>query len=164
MIDKNESKKRKIIISLIILLMLFVLGTIILGRYMKAKEANASIQVAKMICEMDVEQSEDDRTIINPYCIVTVKNYDNKDKVTETDINFKIEVTPKDDFVLPEYYWEDSEETIVAQSTAVSGDFKNGVKESKEYKIVFLNSGEEDIIEKVDFNLVAVQAMEEENS
>ena len=164
MIDNNESKKRKIIILLIIILILFILGTIILGKYMTSKETGATMQVAKMICEMEVEESEDDRTIINPYCIVKVKNYDNKDKVTETDINFKVEVKPKDDFVLPEYYWEDSEKTIVAQSTDVSGDFKNGVKEEKEYKIVFLNSGEEDIIEKVEFNLVAVQTIEEKNS
>ena len=164
MIDNKELKKRKIIILLIIILMVFILGTIILGRFMVSKKASTTMQVAKMICEMEVEQSKDDRTNINPYCIVKVMNYDDKDKVSETDMNFKIEVTPKDDFILPEYYWEDSEKTIVAQSTAVSGNFKNGVKELKEYKIVFLNSGEEDIVEKVDFNLVAVQAMEEKSS
>lgn len=160
----EDKKKRKIIIILITLLMLFILGTFIFGKYMSTKQANNAMQVAKMICEMEIEQSKDDRTNINPYCIVKVMNYDVKDKVSETDVNFKIEVTPKEGFVLPEYYWKDSEGTIVAQSTPVSGDFKNGVKELKEYKIVFLNSGEKDIIENVDLNLIAVQTIEEKNS
>ena len=78
----------------------------------------------------------------------------------EADVNFKIEVAPKDNFEMPEYYWQNSEGVIVAQSTVLTGSFKNGLKDLKEYKIVFLNSGEEDITRLVDFNLVAIQANE----
>ena len=111
-----------------------------------------------MICNIEVTPSEKDKSIINPYCIVKVKNYDSNNSVTETDVKYTIEVTPKGDFVMPEYYWQDSNGTIVSRSTGVSGNFKNQVKGEDEYKIVFLNSGVEDIMRVVEFNLIATQA------
>ena len=113
-----------------------------------------------MICELEVESSEADETIINPYCTVKVKNYNDKDEITQTDLSFKIEVKPKGDFVLPEYYWKDSAGTILAQSTEVTGSMTHNAKENKEYTIVFLNSGEEDVVRNVDFNVVAIQVGE----
>lgn len=156
----NENKNNRTI-KLAIIILILIIAIIISGfayaKYVTSKEASATAQVAQLICEMEVQSSEADDTIINPYCTVTVKNYNAEDKITETDINFKIEVTPKGDFVLPEYYWKDSTGTILAQSTEVSGSFQNGVKDLKEYTIVFLNSGEEDVVRNVDFNLVAIQ-------
>lgn len=159
----NQSKNNKTIklaIIILILLIAIILAGFAYAKYVTSKEASATAKVAQLICEMEVQSSEADDTIINPYCTVTVKNYNAEDKITETDINFKIEVTPKGDFVLPEYYWKDSTGTILAQSTEVTGSFQNGVKDLKEYTIVFLNSGEEDVVRNVDFNLVAIQVGE----
>lgn len=110
-----------------------------------------------MICNMEVVPSEENKSIINPYCTVTVNNYNTSDKVTETDVNYTIEVMPKEDFEMPEYYWQDSSGKIVARSTEVSGSFKNQEKSQHEYKIVFINSGEKDITRLVEFNLIVIQ-------
>lgn len=158
--SESTNKSNKTIFTAIIILILLIaiiLSGFAYAKYVTSKEASATAQVAQLICEMEVQSSEADDTIINPYCTVTVKNYNSEEKITETDVNFKIEVTPKGDFVLPEYYWKDSTGTILAQSTEVSGSFQNGVKDLKEYTIVFLNSGEEDVVRNVDFNLVAIQ-------
>lgn len=164
--NSNKSKKaytkraNLVIIILLILIIVGVLASYAYAKYTTTVSGSASAQVAQMICEIEVVPSEATDTIINPYCDVTVKNYNADDKVAETDISFKIEVTPKDNIVLPEYYWQDSNGTILAQSTEVTGKFESGVKEDLKYKIVFLNSGEEDITRLVDFNLVALQANE----
>lgn len=157
-----ETKKTIIKISTIlaIIILVIVIFTIAYAKYTTSVSGQATTEVANMICEMNVTSSEASKQVINPYCIVTVKNYNDADEITETDVNFKIEVTPKEDFEMPEYYWQNSEGVIIAQSTAVTGSFKNGLKDLKEYKIVFLNSGEKDITRLVDFNLVAIQVTE----
>lgn len=159
--DTTNCKKKYLIIIIfcIILIIILVLGRLAYSKYMHTQSTTVSIKTATIVCEMEVVSSEDSNAIINPYCTVNVKDYIGE-KVTETDINFKIEVSPKGDFILPEYYWKDSSGTILARSTPVTGTFTNGVKEDKEYTIVFLNSGEVDISRSIDFNLVAVQAQE----
>lgn len=163
-VDKKRTSKGKktIIIAVLVLILIItiILSVFAYAKYVTTKTATATAQIAQMICEMEVQPSDADKTIINPYCTVTVKNYNNEDKITETDVNYKIEVTPKGDFVLPEYYWKDTSGTILAQSTEISGNFQTGEKDSKEYIIVFLNSGEEDIVRNIDFNLVAIQVGE----
>ena len=74
---------------------------------------------------------------------------------------------------MPAYNWyeiasPDAESgTKIATSTALSsssttkGNFKNKVAETRYYKIVFLNSGEQDITRYVDFELKAVQVKPE---
>lgn len=158
----NENKTKITIIGIILAIIILVIAifTIAYAKYITSVSGQATAEIAKMICEMNVTSSEANKQVINPYCIVTVKNYNENNEITETDVNFKIEVTPKENFEMPEYYWQNSEGVIVAQSTAVTGSFKNGLKDLKEYKIVFLNSGEEDITRLVDFNLVAIQANE----
>lgn len=160
--ESKENKKtiKKITAVLVIISLVLVIFTIAYAKYVTNVSGQATAEIAKMICEMNVTSSEANKQVINPYCIVTVANYNENNEITETDINFKIEVTPKENFEMPEYYWQNSEGVIVAQSTAVTGSFKNGLKDLKEYKIVFLNSGEEDITRLVDFNLVAIQANE----
>lgn len=158
--NKNKKKLFIILALLGILLLVAIIFPFAYAKFISTINASASAEVAKMICEIEVLPSENTSTIINPYCTVTVKNYNDKNEITETDINYKIEVLPKGDFTLPEYYWKDSEGTILAHSTALTGSFKNGLKDLKEYKIIFLNSGEEDITRLVDFNLVAIQANE----
>ena len=162
--NKNDSTQKnkylKILIILPIIIILIIITSFAYAKYTTTKQASATAKIATMICELEVEASEADETIINPYCTVKVKNYNDNDEVTQTDLSFKIEVTPIGDFVLPEYYWKDSSGTILAQSTEVTGSMTRNAKETKEYTIVFLNSGEEDIVRNVDFNVVALQVGE----
>lgn len=151
-------KNKKLIIIVVLIALIGILCGIACSKYITTIQGQVSQKVAKMICNIEVTPSEKDKSIINPYCIVKVKNYDSDNSITETDVRYTIEVTPKGDFVMPEYYWQDSNGTIVSRSTVVIGNFKNQVKSEDEYKIVFLNSGVEDIMRVVEFNLIATQA------
>lgn len=150
--------KKHITVSIIVIIIavIAVFG-IAFAKYITELSGKTTSEVANMICEMQVTSSEANSQVINPYCIVNVKNYNDNNEITETDINFKIEVTPKENFEMPKYYWQDSEGVTIADSAVLTGSFKNGIKEEKQYKIVFLNSGEKDITRLVNFNLVAVQ-------
>ena len=160
--EENKDKKNKKIVALtliiILVILIIILSIFAIAKYVTKKDGTTTAEIAEMICEMDVEASEASKEIINPYCLVNVKNYDSDNKVTQTDLNYTITITPKGDFELPEYYWKDvSSDTIVARSTAITGSFEYTVKADKQYKVVFLNPGVEDITIVVDFNLIAVQ-------
>lgn len=194
---KNTEKNKKIFpikaqimaLIVIILLLLILISGFAYAKYIQTIQGSATAQVAKMICTIDVKSSSEDekgnviqpidKTVVNPYCIITVKDYSgestNPTAITETDVSYKISVEPKKDangentFELPEYYWyeisspESQTATKIATSTALTsnicsdGDFKSGKAETRYYKIVFLNSGEQDITRYVDFNLTATQ-------
>ena len=158
--EKSENKNTKLVKLAMIALMcvfLIVIFVFAYAKYTTTVTGTATAEIANMICEMEVQVSEADKSIINPYCVVIVKNYNKENEITETQVKYKIEVTPKGDFTLPEYYWKNSEGIIIAQSTEVTGTLEVGAKDEEEYKIVFLNAGEEDIVRNVNFNLVAVQ-------
>lgn len=157
----KESKKIMILCMLLMFAIILIIIFFDIGysKYRTTSNGSSSYEVAHMICNIDVVPSDGDRAIINPYCTVTVRNYDSDDKVAETDVNYTISVTPKEDFVMPEYYWQDSSGRIVARSTEVAGKFKKGEKGLDEYKIVFINSGEQDITRLVEFNLNAIQGI-----
>lgn len=154
-----KENKKVMIVSILILIMILIIILFSVGysKYSTIIRGSSNSEVAHMICNMNVVPSEENRAIINPYCTVTVRNFDSDDKITETDVNYKISVTPKEDFVMPEYYWQDSNGRIVARSAEVTGKFKNGEKGQDEYKIVFLHSGEEDVTRLIEFNLTAIQ-------
>ena len=176
----NNQKKlnNKFIIIAIILSLMIILAAIFTIAYSKFSETvsnNATAQVAKFICEMEVEKSEASETVINPYCVITVKNYSGND-VAETDVNYTLEVVPTDNIALPEFYWKNASGTIIARSQDVTDannnviartaqfptyTFEAGVQEESEFTIVFLNTGEEEILRYVDFNLIAVQGRPE---
>lgn len=157
-----------IIASVIIIISLL---TVAYSRYVKKENSNATAQVAKMICEMEVKPSEGNDEIINPYCEITVKDYQ-ENQITQTDLQYRIKVEAKDNRILPEHYWKDEDGNIIARSVDVKDGngnitertiefpiqyFKNNVKETKKFTIVFLNTGEEEIIRYVDFKLIAEQ-------
>lgn len=157
----SKMKKKNKLVKIIYVVLIFITFFAYLryARYKETYNGAASAKIAKMICEMDVVPSENNKSLINPYCNVTVRNYDEDNNVAETDINYKIQVIPKDDLEDLEYYWKDSEGTKVAESTELTGSFVNGVKDEAEYTIVFLNSGDKDINRSVEFKLIAVQAI-----
>ena len=161
---KQENKNKKLIIIglLVTLLVLIIITGIAFARYVTNKNATATADVAKAICTMVVEPSEESIETVNPYCIVKVRNYDNDGNIAETDMNYKIEVEPKEDFELPVYYWE-KDGTIVAHSTDLTGtiplsdEFGKSVEEEDAFKIVFVNPGTENITRRVEFKLTATQ-------
>lgn len=160
----TKNKKKSRLIKIIYLGLILIIVQIIFlvayrfARYKETYKGSASAEIAKMICEMDVLPSEDNKSIINPYCNIIVRNYDETNKVSETDINYTIQVITKDNLELPGYYWEDAEGAKLQENSNLTGKFENGVKDKKEYKIVFINSGEKDINRKIEFKLTAVQA------
>ena len=166
--EKEKKKNRVLILSLsisIIMILIVIIGAAY-ARYVTKKKGNATAQVSRVICNMDVVSSADDKTIVHPYCTVTLNNYDveevdgvSTNKVTEADVAFTVTVTPKtENFVIPQYYWVDSNDTIIANNTDLTGSFTIEGPQTKTYKVVFLNSGEEDMTALVDFNLNAVQS------
>lgn len=193
MFDKFiKTHKKKNIVLGVLMLTITVLMIVIVGvayaKYVTKVNGSATAETANMICTMDVDSSSEldspDKTIINPYYIITLKDYSgsnqaNPDAVTQTDVSYTISVAPKKDaggddtFTLPAYCWYEIDSpsaengTKIATSTPLTssitsdGDFKKGVAETRYYKIVFLNSGEQDVTRYVDFELKAVQAKSE---
>lgn len=192
--SKNNKNILVLSLSLVIILILIVICGYAYAKYLSTARGTATAEVADMICIMDIKSSSEDnngnvvnpsdKTIINPYCIVTVKDYNganqtNPEQITETDVSYIITVTPKKDtngvetFTMPAYNWyeitspEAENGTKIATSTALTsastskGSFKAGVADTRYYKIVFLNSGEQDITRYVDFELKAVQVKPE---
>lgn len=188
---KKEKKALALAIALILIMLLVLICGIAYAKYISSASGSASAPIATMICNMDVKSSSEDnngnvitpsdKTIINPYCIVTVKNFEgadisNPDKLTETNVHYTVTVKPKEDaqgnptFTLPVCNWYEitspsattgtkiATSAAAAESTAVSGDFGIAQGQVKYYKIVFLNSGERDVTEYVDFELNAVQS------
>lgn len=185
-IIKNKKNIFTILFICIVITVIICLFQVAYAKYRTKVDGSANSEIAEMICNMEVEASaQGDKTIINPFCNVTVKNY-NKDSnevpnVTETDVRYTIKVSPKEDkedFVMPEYYWEefndrqeDADGTIVVRvkegtsaedAAKLSGVFRkseNGEYEQEEhtYKIVFINPGVEDIDKIVEFDLIAEQ-------
>lgn len=155
--NNKKNKSLALCIILIISVISISMLAIAYARYRVVITGTASGEVAQMICEMEIVQDETNNSTINPYCNIIVKNYNNKNECTQTKVKYQIEVNPKGDFVLPNYYWEDSEGNKVAENSNVTGTFGHEQKEDKKYKIVFINSGESEVTGAVDFNLIAVQ-------
>ena len=157
-VSKNKKNKSLVLcIILIISVISISMLAIAYARYRIVLTGTASAEVAKIICELEIVQNETNNSTINPYCNIIVKNYNNKNEYTQTKVKYQIEVKPKGNFVLPNYYWEDSEGNKVAENSNVTGTFGYEQKEDKKYKIVFINSGESETTGAVDFNLIAVQ-------
>ncbi len=189
-INKNKSIIMLSLLLVIILILIIVCG-VAYAKYVSKTNANVTAEIAKMICTMDVQSSSEstnqslinqaDKTIVNPYYIITVKDYSGTSEsqpgeITQTDVSYTISVSPKKDqngvdtFTLPAYVWyeisspEAENATKIATSVPLSssitsaGNFRNGVADTRYYKIVFLNSGEQDVTRYVDFELKAVQS------
>lgn len=166
----NDKKNIKAIVIIIIAIILVIASLIFGIAYSKYKnniaQGTATVDVAKMICYMDVDSSAAEKTVINPYCDITVKDFNvsgGTTEVTETDVQYTITVTALNDennqpFVLPPYHWENAQGTIIARSAPVTGTFTHSQQATHTYRIVFQNDGTEDIIRYVRFDLTAVQA------
>lgn len=170
----QENKK---ILSLTLTLLMIALLVAIFGfayaRYISSASGTAIAHTANLICKMEVQSnSEDaqgnpivpDESIINPYCIITIKDYEGETlatatKVTEGSLTYTITVAPKEnDFTLPTYYWENMSTHEIITTPNLQGSFTRGQADNQQFKIVFTNSGETNITKHVNFDLTAVQA------
>lgn len=83
---KEKLNRNKIVIPIVLVVLIMILIIILFGvGYSKYKETingTTSTKIAEMICEMDIEPSEDNKTIINPYCMVTVRDYNSSNEIT----------------------------------------------------------------------------------
>ena len=98
--NKDQRKKHKnlniYLLILLSLIFLIIIVAISYAKYVTVTNASASAQVADFKCSMEVTKNEDsDSNIVNPYCTIKVKNYDDKGNIAQTDVDFKIEVTTK---------------------------------------------------------------------
>ena len=89
-----------IALMLILIIIIGIISGVAYSKYVTQSSGKATAEIAKIICLMDVKSSSEDnsgnvitpadKTVINPYCIVTVKNYNgdisNPTEVTQTDI------------------------------------------------------------------------------
>ena len=172
----NTEKNRSQLSGKYILLASIVLAVIITlvgvfsaayAKYITKASGNATAVIASAVCKMEVVPYTG-KEIVNPYCIVTVKNYDEENNVSQTDLNFNVTVTPNGDFVLPTCYWVDitdgqENETIETTSNVIAGTLGHTTKQSKQYKIVFVNPGIEGeaLVRQLNFDLKATQRMPE---
>ena len=162
--NNNKSKNIAVLaISILILILMIIIVGVAYAKYVTQVNGTATAQVAKMICNMDVTAANpDDQTIINPYCTVTLTDFNtvnNNENITETSLNYTVSVSPKSGLeTLPAYYWEDSSgRRVGSASQPLTGSFRKGVKETQTYKIVFINPGTADITAGIDFDLTAIQ-------
>ena len=162
----NKTKKNNVIllVILIIILLLTVIIGIAYARFTKSANGTATATVAKVICNMNVVPcSARDNTIINPYCTVTLNNYNNPQDISQVNVNYKVEVELDSNSTLeemPTYYWLDSTGNRVPginESQPLTGSLTKGNAVSEQYTIEFVNEGNNTTTENMKFTLTAVQ-------
>lgn len=165
-INTKTKKSNNLLFLIIFLILLLVcIGGAAYAKYIVTKHGSASAQVAKMICNLNVQSSSaSDQTIVNPYCTVTLTNFNtenNVDIITEASYNYTVTVSlaqGSELTTLPVYYWEDSNGNRVGTtSQPLTGTFLNSAKDTQVYKVYFVNTGSNNITADIDFNVTAVQ-------
>ena len=162
--NQEKAKRLKIMIAILLTLIVCILiAGIAYAKFAERRTGTATAQTANAICTMDITPNVANEEIVNPYCTVTIKNYNTEGQKSEVETRYQVEVQPKGDYQLPRYYWE-QDGKIIAQNTNLTGtiplQIESGQVQQQEhtYKIVFINTGSEDITRQVEFNLTATQA------
>lgn len=163
---KNRSGNGVAIISICvtIIILLVVIVCVAYAKFCMQVNGSATANVAKVICNMNVVPcSANDNTIINPYCTVTLNNFNNPQDITQADVNYKVEVELDSNSTLeemPAYYWLDSTGNRVPginESQPLTGSFEKGNAVTEQYTIQFVNEGQNTTTENMKFILTAVQ-------
>ena len=178
--NKANGKNNKLLIffTIVIIILLIITFGLAYAKYVSTANGTVTAQIANMICEMKVQSSSEDEngnpiqqdpSIVNPYCTITIKNYEGQTpatatKVTQANLNYTIKVTPKEqDFILPDYYWQNVQTGEIIHTEDLQGTCTKGQAQNQQYRIVFINTNTEieNLQKHVDFNLTAVQAKSE---
>lgn len=163
----NNKKALSLILTLLMIILIVVIFGLGYAKYISSTSGTITGQVAKMICTMSIESSDSEQTTpINPYCIITIKDYEGTTaqtatKVTQADETFTVTVTPtEENGTLPEYYWENLSTHQISHSADLQGTFTKGQAEDQQYKIVFTNTNTsiENIQKSIKFEIIATQA------
>lgn len=161
--EKNQKNKSiaMLILSILLLILLIVIVGVAYARYISSVNGTISAQSAKMICNIDVQAGNTTNTTINPYCTVTLTNFNNSTDITQTDVAYSVEVTLNENSTLdalPAYYWEDANGTPVGErSQPLTGTLTKGNVDTQVYTVTFINEGESNVTTDIDFDLTAIQ-------
>ena len=149
-------KNKKIKIAITIIVLTIIMCIIYISRtnakYLENLSQKFITTISDKVCEIEVQASPTNSAQKNPYCIVTVKNYNDK-KTTQIAMKFEVNVKSSDETQLPEYHWEDMNGNTLEQ---ITGNFGLD-KEEKQYKIIFNNVETADIEKNIEFEVVAEQ-------
>ena len=153
---KRKLKKEwKIIFSFIAILLIFV-GGYSYSRYTKDVNVNIEDTTGKLICNLEV----DDTIYISnkgyAYFKVTIKNYDENENITNTDIKYQLEIKNKEGAtVTGSYRWLDqygySNDVFEEVATTREYEFTKNGKETHLINVEVKT--EQDKSEKVDYEL-----------
>lgn len=87
--------------------------------------------------------------------MVTVKNYNSNNEVSQILLNYEVNVISTDGSELPEYYFTDLNGNNLG--TTARGTLGNTIKEEKVYKLIFVNVANEEITRNIKVVAIASQ-------
>ena len=152
----NKLKRRTLLVTILIIVgILLIVMTWAFSRYRSQLSSYGSSKIAKPICTLYVNPHQSQDNEINSYCDVEVKNYDSENNVSEVAMDYSIEIKNESGENVSEYYWEDEQGNNLGKN--LTGSFDNTDKAQKKYKVYFVNSGENEKTEKINFVIHAVQ-------
>ncbi|MDR0979121.1 MAG: hypothetical protein LBL91_04225 [Lachnospiraceae bacterium] len=166
-------KKFKIILTILfVVLAIAVTMTIYsLAKYTSVKKSNVNAKIARPTVNLEVKKF-DGENIIHPYAIVTVTNF-TEEAMNDVTLNYEINLDSEDNTL--KYNWYDMNDNLVATNDTsldeslvhpLGGTVGYEVKETYQYKLIFVNTGngdglggvENEVIKDIDFLLTYVQA------
>lgn len=164
----KTSNLLKIFVS-ILLMVIFVLIVIGVGngyaKFNARRTGSITARVPKMICNMTAIPSDSNSEIVDPYCVVTVCNYNilenNNIERTEVSVQYKLEVVPQSSTPelaeLPSYRWEEMDGTLIQEGGYITDTLTKDRDTLVQYKVVFDNPETANITAIYDIKVTAVQ-------
>lgn len=148
-------KKSTIILLICVLTLIVALCiSIAYGKNHKKIIGSSTTKIGKPIVEIEANE-EVNLNKKNSYYNVTIKNYNDNDEVSMVSFDFTVNVETTDNSSLPEYYWIDSEGTNIGKN--LTGNLSHTTKETKTYKICFINSENTELTKNIKFIANVIQ-------
>lgn len=155
------NKKNIIILLISILILVIIISTIAFSKYAKTLTGEGNAQTAQMICETSITAYDSTINNIDPYCQITVKNFNGNNKITETSLQYTITVSTTDGSTLPEYYCLNSQGNEIANSStgngAIIGELGCSEAESAIYTMHFVNAGDSEFTQNLTLTVNTIQ-------
>lgn len=161
--SKHGKEYNKIIVYeaiILVIILMVAIGTVAYAKMRIVKNGTVLVDVAGIKCQTELVSNEESVNIIDPYCEILVKNYDEDNVVTEVAFDYIITVEDKDG-TLPEYWCVDSLGNEVMRSTSgnaqICGTMECDSQEVHSYKLYFVNSGESNVVKDIRLKTKTVQ-------